>query len=370
MKKIGIVTTNRADFYLLSPFYRKLNSSKEFQVELIVTGGHLLSIFGETIKDINFPIDHIIQVVEDIESNESYSVNRFLNQIMVGANNLFSRNHFDYVILLGDRFELAGIALILFNLGIPILHLYGGEVTLGSKDNVYRYLISRMSRYHFVSNDKYKDNLINHGIASEDIFVIGYVSYDLVENVPYFGKKHLFNALNLTKYSYSRFALISLHPPTKEAVTVSQQISLIDLVLNKYGNILFISTSANNDYGGAQLNEWYLSHSNFISNFAYIPNLGFDQYINLIRQSAFVIGNSSSLMTEVPILNKPAILLGKRQDGRESLGNLNTSDYSMENVSKMIDKILLEPPMSSGFNQAFSTVEEFYAVIKSLLIGS
>lgn len=366
MKRFGILTTNRADYYLLSPIIRSLKLNKHYHTELIVTGGHLLSSFGMTINDITFPIDHVIQIDDYNKTNGLSSINILLNSIMTSSNTFFSNHHFDYVIVLGDRFELVGIALILFNLNIPILHLYGGEVTLGSKDNTYRYLISKLSQYHFVSNVKYKFNLLNNGINSANIYEIGYLSSDLINSVTFIDRNNLFNYLGLTNYPHPTYALISLHPPTNEDITVSQQLVILDEMITKYNDILFIATSSNNDFGGVLINEWYSNYLNIKSNLAYIPNLGFNNYINLIRSSSFVIGNSSSLVTEVPILNIPSILLGRRQEGREILGTIYMSDYSINSLISLIDRVLLEPNIPNKFNQPFSSVDKFETIISEL----
>lgn len=48
---------------------------------------------------------------------------------------------------------------------------------------------------------------------------------------------------------------------------------------------------------------------------------------NFTKNSLFVIGNSSSLLTKVPILKKTSILLGSRQEESYSLGDLKQCDY-------------------------------------------
>lgn len=370
MKRIGIITTNRADYYLLSPIISKLQSNKTIIAELIVTGGHLLREFGMTIHDISLPIAHIIPIDDSYDLKDSNSINQLLTKIMIGSNELFIKTHFDSVILLGDRFEVSGIAMVLFNLNIPILHLYGGEVTLGSKDNTYRYLISLMSNYHFVSNLKHKNNLLSFGISADNVFEIGYLTNDLVSQVPHKSSIELFKMYDMKTNTDVKFAMISLHPATNEEVTVTQQIELIDLILKKYVNVVFIATSANNDLGGSIINGWYSNQLNKISNLFYVPNLGFENYVNFIRNSIFVIGNSSSLMTDVPILNKPAILLGKRQEGRESLGSVVKCDYNVDDVFKCIDEILENPDIINKFNQPFFSSDKFDLILNSLLNGN
>lgn len=367
MNKIAFITTNRADYYLLEPIIVQLKSEKEISTELIVTGSHLLKGFGKTIDDINIPIDHIIHFDEDSTSRNLMSSNHMLTSIMDNSNKLFSKHKPDFAVLLGDRFEVAGIAMVLFNLEIPILHIYGGEVTLGSKDNTYRYLISLMSTHHFVSNSLYKRNLINFGIDSKKIYEIGYISHDLIENVKYLTLEEMFTRYRIDKKYMNYYAVLSLHPPTKEKVTVFNQIEIIDKIFDYYKDVLFVVTASNIDSGGDQLNEWYLKQSKLKTNLVFIPNLGYEFYINFIRNSLFVMGNSSSLLTDVPILKKAAILLGNRQEGRYSLGDLKQCDYDLSQLIKTIDGVLNQPMKDNYFEQSFSSKHRFCKILSNIL---
>jgi len=135
MKKILVVTSSRADYYLLRPLVLKLKMLKEFQLEIIVTGSHHLKNHGYTVKEIerDFLEYHSIKILNSqtnslaIQENLPHYLKKFLA--------FFNKSNPDLVILLGDRYEvfLAAIA-SLFN-AIPIAHIHGGEVTHGAIDD-------------------------------------------------------------------------------------------------------------------------------------------------------------------------------------------------------------------------------------------
>jgi len=52
MKKVIAVTSSRADYYLLRPLLIKLNKIKGIQLEIVVTGSHLLKKHGNTAHEI------------------------------------------------------------------------------------------------------------------------------------------------------------------------------------------------------------------------------------------------------------------------------------------------------------------------------
>lgn len=337
LKKIAIISTNRADYYLLSQVIKDLKKKAFLDAYLIVTGSHVLSSFGETKNDIEQKIDYIANL-KDITPGSS--TNEILVSVIEQINEILVEVNFDYVLLLGDRFEVAGIALACFNINLPIIHLYGGEVTSGSKDNHYRNIISMLSSHHFVSNIDYKKNLVKLGIDPNVIYEVGYITSDLIKNISYLSKNDLMQSLGIVIDGFKYIAIISLHPTTNENTTIDGQIELIKNMVSQYKDIFFIATAANIDHGGDRINQWFEVANKTIKNFSYVKNLGFTRYINLIKNSDFVIGNSSSLVIDVPLLGKQSILLGDRQAGRIILGKVINCSYDSNEVFSAIETTL------------------------------
>ena len=55
----------------------------------------------------------------------------------------------------GDRFELLSAVAAIIPFRIPVAHIAGGETTEGAIDEVIRHALTKMSRVHFTSTDKY-----------------------------------------------------------------------------------------------------------------------------------------------------------------------------------------------------------------------
>ena len=54
--KVLVLTTNRADYFKLENIIEFLYKSKKYELYLIVSGCHLLSDYGNTWKNIRYPI--------------------------------------------------------------------------------------------------------------------------------------------------------------------------------------------------------------------------------------------------------------------------------------------------------------------------
>ena len=108
MKKIGVVTSTRAEYGLLSPVIQELRKkeSEALRIDLIVTGTHLSDQYGMTIREIEATgdrIDHTIPI--PVDSRDELDISRNQADALVRFTELFCREKYDAVMLLGDRYE-------------------------------------------------------------------------------------------------------------------------------------------------------------------------------------------------------------------------------------------------------------------------
>ena len=107
-------------------------------------------------------------------------------------NKYFEKNHFDYVILLGDRYEILSCAIAATVIRYPIIHLHGGETTTNSFDEYFRHSISIFSQYHFVAAEKYFRRVMQLGKNPKTIFKVGGLGVANIKRIK-FQKKMILN---------------------------------------------------------------------------------------------------------------------------------------------------------------------------------
>ena len=73
-------------------------------------------------------------------------------------------------------------------LNIPIAHLHGGESTEGSVDEAIRHSITKMSHFHFVSTNKYKNRVIQMGENKNNVSCVGSLILENLEEKNFFRK--------------------------------------------------------------------------------------------------------------------------------------------------------------------------------------
>jgi UDP-N-acetylglucosamine 2-epimerase len=86
----------------------------------------------------------------------------------------------DMVCVFGDRFEQFAAATAAHLASIPILHISGGDRTLGSYDDAFRDAISRMAAIHCVAHETARQRLLQLGGDPACIHVTGLPGLDLI----------------------------------------------------------------------------------------------------------------------------------------------------------------------------------------------
>ena len=335
--KIGILSTNRADYSILKPLIKILK--KNYNVKLVTTGAHFSKKHGNTYQEIvndKIKIDKKIKI--DFSNKfEKNTIDNLFSETFSKFFLFLKKSKFNYMIVLGDRFEVFSVSLCCHFLNIPIIHLYGGEATSGSLDNVFRDLISKLSKFHFVSNVKYKKKLIKDGFSKKKIFVVGSLAIDNIKEC--LSQQNEIDK-NLVKFLKKKNILITFHPATIEKVSFKNQISNLLLVLRRYKDLGIIFTSTNIDQGGNEITKMIKKFIKDNKNSKLIKSLGGKNYYRLLKKVNCVVGNSSSGIMEAPYLKTPTINIGKRQHGRLMSSSIINTDYSFQSINFAIKKIL------------------------------
>jgi UDP-hydrolysing UDP-N-acetyl-D-glucosamine 2-epimerase len=312
---ISICTGSRAEYGILHPLIKAIDSDPEINLDLIVTGMHLSSEFGETWKDIvndGFFIDAKIPM--RVKGDNADSIAKAVSDGVANASEYFNKKRPDILIVLGDRYEIFSVVQAALFHKIPIAHIHGGEVTEGAVDESMRHAITKMSNIHFTSSDIYKKRVIQLGELPERVFNIGYLSIEAIKNTELHSKNELSEIFNID--FNNDVYLITFHPETSNWTDNLDVIKNIVSSTEAFDSKLVI-TKSNADEGGTKLNEYLDSYAGNNKNRVVVrENLGTKKYYSVMKQSKIVIGNSSSGIIEAPVFGVPTVNIGDRQKGR------------------------------------------------------
>ena len=332
-KKLLFLTGTRADFGKLKSLILELQDDINFEVNIFVTGMHLLSKYGNTFNEIKK--SKIKNSYLFINQNKNDSMDNILAKTISGLSDYIKENKPDLIVLHGDRLEaLAGAIVGSFN-NIRIAHIEGGEVS-GTIDEVIRHSISKMAHVHFVSNKKAYKRLLQLGENKKNIHIIGSPDIDILNS------SKLPSLEEVRKYyqiTFKKFSIFMFHPVTTELDEIDSQLTSTLCALRD-SNINYIIIYPNNDLGSSKIISKYEDEEFLKSDkFKVFASMRFEYFLVLLKNANFIIGNSSSGIREAPHYGIPTIDLGSRQRNRAQAKSIFHVEINYQDILSTIKKV-------------------------------
>lgn len=337
VKTIAIATGGRADWGLLSPLAEELRR-RGTEPKILATYAHLFEDMGNTVNEIeNDGFSPYRKVPTPKEAPEAVAVT------VREFSKIFRELKADYAVILGDRFEMLGVATAALLEKTPIAHIAGGTTSLGAFDESIRHSISKMSTLHFPETKKGKQRLILMGEDPGSITVAGALGVYNSIHTRLMEREELGRSLDLdltTPYMIGTF-----HPATLEAASPEGQMETFLEGIRSFmkGNrtMRFILTYPNSDTDPTPLIAAMEALRNEVPERVTIyPSLGRIRYLSAAKHAEAVIGNSSSGIVEIPSLGVPVLDIGDRQKGRERSKAVHHADLSTEKISSALENVL------------------------------
>jgi UDP-N-acetylglucosamine 2-epimerase (hydrolysing) len=330
-KKVVFLTGTRADFGKLKPLINSVRESDLFESYIFVTGMHTLSKYGSTYDEVEKIYSKNVFVYMNQTSSTDLDI--ILANTITGFSNFIKEIKPDLIIIHGDRVEaLAGTIVGSLN-NILVGHIEGGELS-GNIDELMRHAITKLAHIHFVANLKAKRRLMQMGESQKNIFVIGSPEIDVMksENLPTLTK-----VKKRYEIKFDTYSIFIFHPLSTELNAIFSQVheTISALILSKKNYIIIYP---NNDKGSEIIiNEFKRLKNN--NHFKIFPSLRFEYYLTLLKNSNFIIGNSSSGIREAEIFGTSTINLGNRQKNRSSNKNIIHIEPNEEKILQAINNL-------------------------------
>ena len=357
MKKrnICVVTGSRSEYGVLSGLLKELNCDHKVALDLIVTGEHLV---GSKIQQLERQLDSDNLVISKrvemlLATDSAVGINKSIGLGIIGITDALVDLKPELVVLSGDRFEMFAAAIAASGLSIPVAHLFGGEITEGALDEVYRHSITKMAHLHFVATERYQKRVIQLGESPERVFNFGSISVDGISSALILEKPVLEKDLS---YSFGELNLLAtFHPETLGDSLPARQVEPLLAALDERPEIGIIFTYPNADSGREAIIQDIRNFVKSRNNAVFIENLGQERYFSCVHHCDGVIGNSSSGISEIPSFNKGTVNIGDRQGGRERAASVIDCVLEKGAILSAIDKLL-----SKSFQQKLKNAKNPY----------
>lgn len=336
MKRIGILSSSRADFSIYEPLIRGLNALSNCHVEIIAFGTHLSPEHGMTVESIKangFSIAHALERCFS-ETDSPLGVSQAMGRTLEAFANFWSRERFDLVFCLGDRYEMLAAVLAGKPFNQVFAHLYGGETTLGAMDEAFRHSLTHLSQWHFTATQAYAHRVAELTHEPDRIFPCGHLSIDNLSQLPYLSTEQLAERcqLNLAEPTL----LVTLHPETARYQQTAEFTDELCAALEELQEYQILLTMPNSDTHGQQIRERVLALSQHRPGMVCVENLGTLGYASAMKHCRAMLGNTSSGFVEASYFAKPVINLGQRQEGRLMTPNIVNCDFNRDQIARTV----------------------------------
>jgi UDP-hydrolysing UDP-N-acetyl-D-glucosamine 2-epimerase len=318
-RRIGVVTTSRADYSHLYWPLRELAARADVELGVLALGPHLSPEFGTTIREIErdgFPIVARIECL--LSSDTDTGMAKTLGLAILSLADALTAWRPDLLLLIADRYEMLAPAAVALTLRIPIAHIEGGEVSQGAIDDQVRNALTKMAHVHFTSTELARRRVIAMGEEPGRVHRAGAPSLDHLRRSKLLDRSDLETRLDLRLKSPS--ILAAWHPVTIVRDTNSEADAFFSALTQASGQLSFVYP--NTDAGSYALIERTRSLAATRADTHIFVNLDAPTYWSLLGQVDAMIGNSSSGIMEAASFGLPVVNVGMRQQGRERPRNV------------------------------------------------
>jgi len=318
-RRIGVITTSRADYGHLFWPLRELAAHPHVDLGVFALGAHLSPEFGSTLNEIErdgFPIQARIECL--LSSDTDTGMAKTIGVAILGLADALTAWRPDILLLIADRYEMLAPASVALALRIPIAHIEGGEVSQGAIDDQVRNALTKLAHIHFTSTPTARRRVIAMGEEPWRVHRAGAPSLDHLRRSALLDRPTLEAKLGLKLITPTLLA--AWHPVTILRDTNAEAEALFVALAKTQGQLIFVYPNA--DAGSRALIGRTKKLASARPHTHIYVNLDAIAYWSLLGQADAMVGNSSSGIMEAASFALPAINVGMRQQGRERARNV------------------------------------------------
>lgn len=351
-RRIGVVTTSRADYSHLYWPLRELASHPEIELGVFALGPHLSPHYGNTIHEIErdgFPVRARIECL--LSSDSDTGMAKSIGVAVLGLADALTAWRPDVLLLIADRYEMLAPAAVAVALRIPIAHIEGGEVSQGAIDDQVRNAITKLAHIHFTSTETARLRVIAMGEEPWRVHRAGAPSLDHLRRSTLLDRTALESRLGISFTSPTLMA--AWHPVTILRDTNAEADAFFAALTAVPGQLVFVYPNA--DAGSHALIERSRALAVARARTHLFVNLDAVTYWSLLGHADALIGNSSSGVMEAASFALPVVDVGMRQQGRERGSNVIDAPAETASILTAMDRAL-----SPAFRKSLTGMKNLY----------
>jgi UDP-hydrolysing UDP-N-acetyl-D-glucosamine 2-epimerase len=338
------VLVDRANYGRMKPVMQAIKDREGLQLQVVATGTMVLERFDQPVNVVRrdgFDIDGEIYI--ELEGSTPTTMAKSIGFGLVEFASEFQRLKPDVVLLIGDRYEALAAAVAAAYMNITLVHIQGGEVS-GSIDESARHAISKFAHFHFPSTKRAAEYLVRMGERENTILGIGCPSSDIAKALSRRLEPEVVNGRGSgVEIDVERpFLLVVFHPTTTEYGGERRQMEVLLSALDEIKTqtlLLWPNIDAGSDHISKAIRV--LRSRGDVHWMRTLTNLTPENYLKVLATTACAVGNSSSFVRDAGYFGTPVVLVGNRQNGRETDEHAVRVPVEMDTIVAAIKKQLV-----------------------------
>ncbi len=283
------------------------------------------------IEQDGFPI--VSKITSELEAKSGIGAVKTTGLGLLSIGDLINAENPKAVITIADRYETIATAVAASYQGCTCIHIQGGEIT-GNIDDKVRDAVTCLSDIHFPATESAAERVRVFAKHPEYVFNFGCPSVDLFVHAPLINRAAVWDSVLRAsvggRVDQDRpYFVLMLHPETTSPA--GPPAFLPKFLRHFSGNAeQLIVFWPNSDPGSDEVAKTIRVFREECSEapVRYVKNVPSDLFVNILRHSAGLIGNSSVGVRESGVLGIPVVDVGGRQSGRVQHPNVTRLPYS------------------------------------------
>lgn len=338
--KILAVSGIRSEYDILYPILKAFEKAG-FEVCIAVANAHLSDIHGNTYKKIESDGFRIADKIDCLLSTDRLTQRaKGVGLLIAALTQTAEREKPDFLLVLGDREESIATCVVGNYMDILTIHCGGGDPVYGNADDPIRFACSKLAHIHCTTAQAYADNLAKIGEDRWRICCSGNSSYANIANVEHKSRKILSEFLDLDIESSDYFVLLK-HPLSSEVEQAYHQMHVAIESCAAFAakhNLKIVGIYPNTDPGSYKILEAITQGEAKYPFMRFYKTLPREIFINLMRHSLALAGNSSMGILEAPFYKLPVVNIGNRQKGRLNAGNVRFVEHEKREIIQALEQ--------------------------------
>lgn len=367
MKKVMLVFGTRPEAIKMAPLVKEFQKHPEdFDTIVCVTGQHR-QMLDQVLEIFDIKPDYDLNIMK--QGQDLYDVTA---RVLTGMRDVLKETQPDVVLVHGDTTTSTAAALAAFYQQIPVGHVEAGLRT----HNIYspwpeemnRQITGRIATFDFAPTPLSRQNLLEEGVAADEITVTGntvidalhYVVEKIHGNIELEGE--LIGQLLNAGYDVARLrngrklVLITGHRRENFGDGFISMCRAIKSLTEKYPEVDFVYPMHLNPNVRKPIHEVFGENLQGLGNMFFIEPLEYLSFVYMMEKSHIVLTDSGGIQEEAPGLGKPVLVMRDTTERPEALEagtvKLVGTDYDMivNEVSSLLDDTARYEAMSKAVN--------------------